>query len=753
MRHVISHLLVWCFAAFLCRAVAAEPVVENGRLRVRFGPASQGFPVVSFYDKARGIEWARQGGSPTPLWEMVLGNRRLQETLLAGTAPCERSFTAGEGTVALSFKGLSVGEEKNALDLTCTLRLDGERSEWRFSVANRSKEHAVWEVRCPRISFGPPNAGTEDDVLAVPLLDGMAYPDPMNTEFGWTGMTTVVPPAAPQGYCTDFGRSRTGILYGVYPTGHQSMQFWAYYDPTGGLYCAAEDGAAQVKDFRVERHRSEQRYVLEVNHFPAEMMGVHDYAPAYPVVLQPFGGDWYDACRIYRAWAGRQSWCAASRKKAGALPEWFRDLGLVSQVSGPDHESSQRHLLSYAAQFQGAQLVFLTEWFEGAFDSCPFPVYKETGVPGLEQFYGLAARGIVMNPNFDGHLWGQEDPAAPAAGYESARTTPAADPYLEMMATAAEARRRAGVIPAWAQPAPGRSGYLLPCPASEGYRAFFGAVARKHIRRFGGKSIYLDEFAQGADPFCFNAKHGHSLGGGDWLTRGKLAMLDELRKEAPDLVITGEGLAESLVGRVDAFLTLPVRIHQHWSVPMFQTVYQEYADTYAAYVFPPDLSENDGLGFRTKLALQAAAGEIPGHMATWRTQLLLADDAKYQRDFRWLQDLVAFRHAHREFFSMGQRLREPKGEGVATLEVPWALGKGKEAGFCRKQMPAVVTSAWRAPDGRVGVALVNPTTTEQTATLRLDAQECGLDASKALLRESVPAGALKMVEIRKEREQ
>ena len=68
-------------------------------------------------------------------------------------------------------------------------------------------------------------------------------------------------------------------------------------------------------------------------------------------------------------------------------------------------------------------------------------------------------------------------------------------------------------------------------------------------------------------------------------------------------------------------------------------------------------------------------------------------------------------------------------------------------------MPAVVTSAWRAPDGRVGVALVNPTTTEQTATLRLDAQECGLDASKALLRESVPAGALKMVEIRKEREQ
>ncbi len=51
-------------------------------------------------------------------------------------------------------------------------------------------------------------------------------------------------------------------------------------------------------------------------------------------------------------------------------------------------------------------------------------------------------------------------------------------------------------------------------------------------------------------------------------------------------VVPCEGINEAMIDTVDAALSQPIRLVQHYSEPLFQAVYHEVADTYAFFVNP-----------------------------------------------------------------------------------------------------------------------------------------------------------------------
>ena len=92
----------------------------------------------------------------------------------------------------------------------------------------------------------------------------------------------------------------------AYP-GSASAQFAYFFDPGGGLYCAAEDIAGHAKTLLVSRERD--GLALTWRHeLPSVRLGRTQLA--YDVVWSAGRSTWQDGADIYRAWAEANApWC------------------------------------------------------------------------------------------------------------------------------------------------------------------------------------------------------------------------------------------------------------------------------------------------------------------------------------------------------------------------------------------------------------------------------------------------------------
>jgi hypothetical protein len=516
------------------------------------------------------------------------------------------------------------------------------------------------------------------------------------------------------------------------------MQFWAYTSPKGVLYCATEDGEARMKDVRIDRDGETGRFLAEFVHFPERMTTPGDYTVPYPVVTAPIPGDWYDACARYRRWAVDQYWTKSSRKKRGVQPEWFTGLGHYFHLTFVNAENVNNQIEAYLGPFDTPGLAYFRRVFDDVYD----PPRSRIAKDGLASIVAMEKRGAYVSPYLNPHAWWLRGADAWSRGYAAARLTPGGAMRMERWGMKALQRQAEAALPEWLEPPRVGALFIVMCPGAADFRELFVKTAAGAVNEYKLSAIYLDQLARGETPLCFNKTHGHPMGGGGWMNREKRALVAALRKaSSKDLVVTCEGAEEGLIGEVDAFLTVNSRIRQQWAAPLFQTVYNEYADSFAFFVYPDDLTRHDGLGFRTKFAVQTSMGETPGEMMTARVQNLLVTD-RYARDFKWLQKLVAFRHANRRFFQRGRRLRDPRVVRPGAMKVEWAITKSGQ-GHRTKTMPPVVASRWRAPDGDVGIALINPTLEPHQVTLHIVDDP---DGEPRQVRVTVEAGDCLMVE-------
>jgi hypothetical protein len=152
------------------------------------------------------------------------------------------------------------------------------------------------------------DAGGVDDNFLIPMTGGQVVPNPMATGNNH-------PERVP-----DEGDVRDA--YFTYP-GNIMSQYMAYYDPTIGLYMAADDVTGKTKNLYFNKGNpvlspSKTRVYCYFTHFntaPAPAAGQTSEQVArafgsfslrsklgYTVVTDVFSGDWLDATKIYREW-------------------------------------------------------------------------------------------------------------------------------------------------------------------------------------------------------------------------------------------------------------------------------------------------------------------------------------------------------------------------------------------------------------------------------------------------------------------
>ena len=663
------------------------------------------------------------------LWSLELTPGHPAGSIPSTAARQFRVSRQGASAAVLTWTGFD-GTAAPRLTVRATVRLRPDStSAWTIALEGIA-ETPIERVHFPRVTGIPVRSG---DALAVPSWMGQQHRSPRR----------LLQDTA--------GRSRR--LEFVYP-GSTSMQFLALSDSSrGGWYFAADDTAAYRKHFTMWGEGTDSAGYALV-HLLGDP-GVGDrYAPSYAALLGTVPGDWLTAVFRYRAWGTRQPWARDSRLHRGATPAWLTNTGVWEWNRG--RASGVLDPAVLLQQHVGLPVSVFWHWWHGGPYDTSFPDYLPPR-DGVGPFTAAVARahaaGLHAITYMNQRLWCTNTPSWTREG---------ADRWA--------VRERDGSIRLETY----NVFNPLPCatmdPFTPFWRTKYVGIADTVLTQYGIDGIYMDQAVLSL--VDWNRDHGHPVGGGNYWMRGFRQLARDLRKVGgPSHAFAGEGGGESWMPDLDAFLTLQVSQERYadpasgWEViPIFQAAYHPYALTYGTYgsltlppyddLWPAEKRPANALALLDEKFVRQFHLE-QARMFVWGMQPTIANFLPEQltarpREMAQFARLARLRYRFREFLQHGTFLRPPAIAARRTdlllsrISIYAArLGGPTEA---RITSPEVLSGAWRAPDGRVAIALAGLNLTSDSVSVTINPQSYGLPPGTRLIRHdesgTTPLGTL-----------
>lgn len=634
-------------------------------------------------------------GSTVPL----IADERAQVTAESQTVPGGRQLT-------IRWEGVRLGDEPVA-DVIARIEVaHGEAlAFFACDVTLRDDAYQVQSLRYPVLAEIPP-LGDE------PADDTIAYP---------RGMGAIIrdPHANPTAVAAN------------YPSSGASMQLIALTDPDGGLYFAPHDSDGYLKVLRLSAETTEGlRYAVE--HLPPA--GAREWATPYPVAVGPVAGGtagapWYEAARTYRRWATRQAWCAPGTLAERDVPDPVANTSLMMV----GHIRRDRSVSQGQPQFTPEQMRELSpEELREAY----LPLAVEENAELAEQFQQYFNVPVIwwwttwMLPAFDTRHGAQ---VAPRGFEEAVAAVEEAGipvmPYvnirrLDTGISEWEALSDAAVVDREGEPeteAIREGATAVMCPASAQWQEYFTGYCRSFVER-GVTGLYIDELGTAAAKPCYATDHDHAPGPGTHWVQGRREMLRQIRATCgeiePDFFTGGEEPCEPYIDLNDHNFTYGSRYPDN--IPLWQVVYHDYSvcvgrpvgkwyDTASMVRHYPENEQKGDVKIDEFITAQAQA-LVYGIQPGW----VRSDFHVYAPETAaWYRTLVHVYDNTTPWLLYGEMLPPPGIAGdLPTVRSVWRY---KEA--ITAEMPAVIGSMWRAPDGTLAVVLANVSEDVQRVTL------------------------------------
>ena len=632
----------------------------------------------------------RDASGPGELWTLLLGDGRILSPAQAGTVSCAPSTSGAQFEIRWAdFAGVQAPD----LVVTARIKLDPAEpvSQWRIAAEGLGGL-VVRSLHYPRLTG---IARQDNEVLAVPV---------------WMGEQTrqarqlLNPPGSAD---TRQEWSYPGLL---------SLQCLAIYREQGpGLMLATDDTAALRKHFAVFGDGHDGLGV-EVVHVPPGVGAADSFEPTYAVIVRLFQGDWYTAAEHYRTWARQQSWVRQSRLRRGLTPAWVTDTGLWIWNRG-----RSPGVLPPAVKLQeaaGVPVSVFWHWWHGCPYDAGFPEYlpPREGADSFREAMSAAhehgLHGIVyMNQRLWGmttHSWREEGAERFAVKNADGTVTP--EVYNTFMK-----------VPCASM-----------CMGTDFWRAKYAGLAAEAVCDLGVDGIYMDQACSSLA--CYDATHGHPLGGGAWWMQGFQALESDIRQRCGDVrpvALAGEGCGEAWLPHLDLMLSLQVSMERYaapgqWEpIPMFHAVYHDCAVLYGNYssltrppyddLWPAQYAPQKPLQLLDEKFAQQFRLE-QGRAFVWGQQPTLANFLPEQLESRraeldFVMRIARLRSSAEKYLRDGVFLRPPVTlTGEATIPMSRLsiyAGQQDAVQEYTKTVPLVLSSAWQAADGSIAVALAN----------------------------------------------
>jgi len=677
-----------------------EVQAGNGLVTIAFARRGKAVVMRSLARGARRVELLAEPRDDDHLWEMELRTAKGETVAVssadAPAATMEARIVKGDGATGkaaeITLRWPDGPVAHGRIDVEATVRVDrGDPvTHWRLTVANPQQELGPWRVTFPII----PNVSAQPrSKLAFPMGWGLVFADPLHA----------------------------GEVRGVYPGMAPAMQFMACWRAGGGVYLGAHDPAATYKQFVETPRAEEERLRLAIVDYPAGMgQPAREYALPYQAAVGVFAGDWYDAAQLHRQWViSAAPWASQGEERTRqAAPQWLKEIDLWC-VGGGSAAEAVEPVKRFAAYFGVPTAVHWYSWHQIPFDD-HYPEYFPAKPGFAEGVAALQAAGVRVMPYINGRLW---DPRTDSWKAENAEAACAKDESLHRY----EETYGSGVP------------LVVMCPYTEQWQAKVTGLVDRLVRECGVDGVYIDQISAASAVLCFDKEHGHPVGGGGLWAAGYRRLLERARANLPPgRMLTTEENADPWVDLLDAFLLVNTPPNRGEVTPLYPAVYGGRTITFGfQYIAGGDL--DNGLPFRAKMARAFAWGSQLG----WVGPEILQE--RYAREAEYLRALAQCRHRAHDFLAFGEMLKPPQVRGVARVTIAGKAPFGGEYGLA---LPAVVSSAWRADNGDIGIALTNFTDEQQTARLDLSARRLGLAAGgRYRLTRIAPQGEQAAVEL------
>lgn len=722
MRSRHSSLANYAFLYVLCATASvhsfadpalAYPELRNTALSIRFD--AQTGRLTEFKDVRNGHEFLDQKPDDS-LWEIDLPEAAGGGVIRPSDARAFRwRQTGADKSLDLIWedfvpiKGAPEGMRDLRVIVTVSLSENAPESRWKIALERTGTLHPA-AIRFPRV---PAVAPQEEEVLAVPV---------------WMGERTT---RARDLLCGESG----GRFEWEYP-GILSMQCMAFYRENGpGLYLSCDDTDALAKRFAVFGNRDRDLEIELTQLMASDAGSTETYRSSYQAVLGAFEGDWFTVAEQYRRWGLRQSWAKQSRLKIGATADWVNDTGLWIWNRGRS-DGVLTPALALQAKAQMPVSVFWHWWHGCAYDT-GFPEYlpPREGVEAFKTALGRAQdQGIHALVYMNQRLWGMNTSSWAQEGAE------------QYAVKGADGRVHPEVYNTFT-----RAPCASMCMGTPFWRNKYAGLATEAVTQLGVNGIYMDQACSSLA--CFDASHGHPLGGGSYWMNGFRLLQADIRKRCDgprNVVLAGEGCGETWLPYLDVMLSLQVSMERYaapgaWEpIPFFHAVYHGYGVFFGNYssltrppyddLWPPEFAPKEPLKtldrkFSGQFRLEQARAFV------WGQQPTIANFLERQCEERadeiaYALRLSKLRYAARKYLLSGTMLSTFEHTGQPALEMQEAptdfsrlsiyAGQQEPVKEFQKQVPAILASAWQAPDGDIAIVLANITDKPWHFSLTLD---------------------------------
>ena len=669
---IIALMVLWNTCA-----IAGE-TLENEALRIRFEDAERGFNVAAIENRlVDDTRFVNPAQGQAGLWRLDFvrkGTAGTNEHVFVDNLATAVSRSAERTPTGMRFtwQGIDIADEKGVLGVYATVDLPSGNvaSEWRIAVSNRSAKAALYETSYPFLRNVTPE-GKGDWLLPYGALGAVlkrgyagAPTETKSWSPGWR------PPVAPPVAAFNIGEA--------------------------GIYFAAHDLDLRIKKLVVGKG-------LDVRfETPVEDAGVSGKAaegPRYSVTIAAYRGDWWQAAKLYRAWALKQKWAAKGKiAKRTDYPKSLVDVDLLFRFNEKDPVAMSNNVVALKRLYPDLKLAI--HWY--CWSQQPYCVNFPEFFPALPGVKGTVAfaksQGIKMIPYVDPRLWDMDLASWAYAKHDACRDMEG-NPSVEVYYP----KHRLAVM----------------CPTGEAWNETAMKMTTdtvmspdECINGCGFDGIYHDQVACSRPVPCWAENHRHPKGGGHWWA-------DSYRKTFTSIhdwcakrgaMILSEGAGDMYLDLIDGYLKASWPDQDE--VPFYPAVYAGYAIYYGNYQSLRDSLE----GFRAYQMRDFTSGVLLGWLDRFNvTSPEFADKQKC------LGMLARVRRAAAEFMIYGTLEDE-----LRFTEKPPQITYDKKAIWqdtSRKlTLPAVTGTFWRSADGAVAIIAANASDKPQTVRFRLPAK-------------------------------
>lgn len=701
------------FSGVSIREIDNQLVIGNNRIELTFDCVSNG-ALVSIIDRESGQNLVRDLHAPRALFRLELcdPDTMTSEWIESGQASSFMHEEIEEGAwTTLVLSNTFSSPYTLSVQVRISLEAGSSLSNWQMAVHNGSNR-SVARLVCPLVSglvkLGDPAPG---ESLAVPIQsEGYLFTDPFPVH-DRLPLCSGEGPESPQ--------VGVGEVHQLYP-GALSMQMYAFYNDSAGLYFAAHDSGQHPKSFdmgTIPLPGWQQTPVLSMAHFNQHAPG-KSVAFAYNTIVGIFHGDWQDAADIYKGWATQQWWCARKlwdRDIAGWLREGF---GVFQMSNYHIPRVKLNHSLAQIVETVNeiaeeiatplAALVF--NWENGGAWTGPIGLFppREGEEPfrmAMAQLRAAGNYGFVYIPGGAWYLKLPYDPPFDSWKDFNARALPHA--VLDE-----DGRLRIGRwYPGWE--------VTRTCAHTRYARDLHRDILLGCLER-GVSWIQIDNFPCGSTESCFDQNHGHPLGHGAWWSEAWGETLADIRRQAralnPECVISTEGIAENFIPYLDLYDQRAPNMEYfgHFqaglpmggeTIPLFGYVYHEYIGGYTAAM--PECNRPEVLYWTRCLGKALAEGVVPNGGAYF------PEPQEFNPVTLGFYKKVVRAAAHEcwPYLMFGEMLRRPAID-VPRITAAYCKFSADADAMDPKRRHAVVDTAvqhstWRGRDGSIGYIFAN----------------------------------------------